>query len=37
MLNQMRQFAGVPQYMMKKRGVFKTTVGRDQASRGSGS
>jgi 4-hydroxy-tetrahydrodipicolinate synthase len=29
MLNQMRQFAGVPQYMMKKRGVFKTTVGRD--------
>jgi 4-hydroxy-tetrahydrodipicolinate synthase len=28
MLNQMRQFQGVPQYMMKKRGVFKTTVGR---------
>jgi 1-pyrroline-4-hydroxy-2-carboxylate deaminase len=29
MLNQMRQFSGVPQYMMKKRGVFKTTVGRN--------
>jgi 4-hydroxy-tetrahydrodipicolinate synthase len=29
MLNQMRQFNGVPQYMMKKRGVFKTTVSRD--------
>jgi 4-hydroxy-tetrahydrodipicolinate synthase len=28
MLNQMRQFHGVPQYMMKKRGVFKTMVGR---------
>ena len=29
MLNQMRQFKGVPQYMMKKRGVFKTTVSRN--------
>ena len=28
MLNEMRQFAGVPQYIMKKRGVFKTMVGR---------
>jgi 4-hydroxy-tetrahydrodipicolinate synthase len=28
MLNQMRQFRGVPQYIMKKRGVFKTMVGR---------
>jgi hypothetical protein len=28
MLNQMRQFHGVPQYIMKKRGVFKTMVGR---------
>ena len=28
MLNQMRQFRGVPQYMMKKRGVFKTMVSR---------
>jgi 4-hydroxy-tetrahydrodipicolinate synthase len=28
MLNQMRLISGVPQYMMKKRGVFKTTVGR---------
>ncbi len=27
-LNAMRQFRGVPQYMMKKRGVFKTTVRR---------
>lgn len=25
-LNTMRQFRGVPQYMMKKRGVFKSTV-----------
>ncbi len=29
MLNQMRQFSGVPQYIMKKRGVFKTTVSRN--------
>jgi 2-methylcitrate dehydratase PrpD len=29
MLNAMRQFRGVPQYIMKKRGVFKTTVSRD--------
>ena len=27
-LNTMRQFRGVPQYIMKKRGVFKTTVSR---------
>lgn len=27
-LNTMRQFRGVPQYMMKKRSVFKTTVSR---------
>ena len=27
-LNTMRQFRGVPQYVMKKRGVFKTMVGR---------
>jgi 4-hydroxy-tetrahydrodipicolinate synthase len=31
MLNQMRQFGGVPQYIMKKRGVFKTTVGRNHS------
>jgi 4-hydroxy-tetrahydrodipicolinate synthase len=29
-LNTMRQFRGVPQYMMKKRGVFKTTVSRSR-------
>jgi 4-hydroxy-tetrahydrodipicolinate synthase len=33
MLNQMRQFSGVPQYIMKKRGVFKTTVGRDHSGK----
>ncbi len=31
MLNQMREFRGVPQYIMKKRGVFKTTVYRDHS------
>ena len=31
MLNVMRQFHGVPQYIMKKRGVFKTTVGRNRS------
>ena len=33
MLNQMRQFSGVPQYIMKKRGVFKTTVTRNHRGR----
>jgi 4-hydroxy-tetrahydrodipicolinate synthase len=33
MLNQMRQFDGVPQYFMKKRGVFKTTVSRNHRGR----